>query len=74
MHTKICSLDPMPTKLVKERLNILAPVLGRIVNASFDSGVFPDCCKEAIITPLLKDSRLDRTALNNYGPVSNCCS
>ena len=34
MPAKSCELDPMPTKSVKDCIDVLAPVLQRIVNAS----------------------------------------
>ena len=62
----------MPTKLVKDCLDILAPILAHIVNTSFDSGIFPVDCKEAIVSPLIKKTCLDRNVFKNYHPVSNC--
>ena len=60
MSAKTCLLDPMPTKLVKDCLDILAPILAHIVITSFDSGIFPVDCKEAIVSPLIKKTGLDR--------------
>ena len=38
-----CDLDPLPTKLIcDEVLKCLAPVLTKIVNISFSTGVFPE--------------------------------
>lgn len=53
---KSCMLDPMPTWLVKEHINVLIPTLCRLVNMSFQSGVFPDDLQRAIVTPVLKKS------------------
>ena len=72
MPSKTCSIDPMPTNLVKECLDVLAPFLVRIVNCSFDSGIFPHHCKEAIIRPLIKKVGLDTNDLKTFRPVSNC--
>ena len=72
MPSKTCSIDPMPTNLVKECLDVLAPFLVRIVNCSFDSGIFPHHCKEAIIRPLIKKVGLDTNDLKKFRPVSNC--
>ena len=38
-NSKCCILDPLPTSLVKECLDILLPVLLRIVNLSLSSNV-----------------------------------
>ena len=51
---KSCSLDPIPTSLVKSCIDELAPSLASIVNCSLQSAVFPSTFKEAIVTPLLK--------------------
>ncbi|KAK6191161.1 hypothetical protein SNE40_002900 [Patella caerulea] len=72
MPSKTCSIDPMPTNLVKECIEVLAPTLLRIVNTSFQTGVFPESCKRAIVRPLIKKLGLDKEILKNYRPVSNC--
>ena len=54
--TKSCSLDPVPTKVVKDCLDELVPLLTVIINQSLQSGVFPDVWKEALVTPTLKKS------------------
>ena len=35
---KTCCLDPMPTQLIKECLDVLIPVITRIINQSFTQG------------------------------------
>jgi hypothetical protein len=69
--TKSCSLDPMPTWLLKGCLDILLPVITRIVNLSMSSGIMPGDMKTATIIPLLKKSSLDSEVMKNYRPVSN---
>ena len=66
-----CSLDPIPTWLLKKCLDELLPVITRIINMSFQGGRFPDILKSAQITPLLKKPNLDCEILKNYRPVSN---
>ena len=68
---KSCVMDPMPTYLVKEHVDVLLPTLCRIVNTSLQSGLFPDDLHKAIVTPVLKKASLDRNQLKNYRPVSN---
>ena len=68
--SKSCSLDPWPTFLVKEFLDILIKPITQLVNLSLDNGCFPDQFKTAIITPLLKKPSLDSSILKNYRPVS----
>ena len=38
-----CDLDPVPTRLLKEQLDCIIPLMVDIVNKSLCSGVFPDC-------------------------------
>ena len=67
---KSCSLDPVPTKVVKECLDELVPLLTVIINQSLQSGVFPDVWKEALVTPTLKKCGSD-LAFKNFRPISN---
>ena len=55
--------DPFPTRLIKDNLDTLAPVITRIVNKSLEEGVFPSNLKHANITPLLKKENLDKEIL-----------
>ena len=66
-----CDLDPVPTRLLKEQLNCIIPLMVDIVNKSLCSGVFPDCLKQAIVVSLLKKKSLDKNVYSNYRPVSN---
>ena len=69
--TTSCVLDPLPTQLLKTNVDILSPVITRIVNLSLTTGKCPSSQKSAIITPLLKEASLDPESLKNYRPVSN---
>ena len=46
-----CALDPMPTWLVKDCLDV--PITN-IVNKSLSLGVFPRSMKAALVKPLIK--------------------
>ena len=48
---KSCALDPMPTSLVIECLDVLCPGITRFINLSLDSGLFPDNWKHAEVRP-----------------------
>ena len=61
----------MATSLVVGCLDVLLPVISRIVNLSLSWGHFSDEWKEALATPILKKPGLDPTQLNNLLPVSN---
>ena len=69
-NSKCCSLDPIPTWLLKKCLSSLLPIITNIVNQSLTSSM-PSCFKEAILTPILKKSDLDKENLKNYRPISN---
>ena len=66
-----CSLDPIPTSLLKEYCDTLVPVITQIVNSSVRDGTVPTKLKNAVVSPLLKKLSLDRDQFKNYRPVSN---
>ena len=70
---KSCDLDPIPFKLIIECLYYILPSLTDLFNSSFASGIFPQCFKSALVTPILKKRCLDHNDLNNYRPVFNLC-
>jgi len=68
---KSSSLDPIPTFLLRECLDIILPFLTAMVNTSLHEGCLPVAQKTAVVTPLLKKASLDPHDLKNYRPVSN---
>ena len=70
---KSCELDPISSKLLIECLDSILPSLTDLFNSSLASGIFPQCFKSALVTPILKKKCLDHNDLNNYRPVSNLC-
>ena len=68
---KQSSLDPTPTWLLKDCVDLLSPYLTHLFNASLSLGCVPDLFKVAYITPLLKKPGSDVDATENYRPVSN---
>ena len=68
---KSCSLDPVPTFLQREYIDLLLPYVTRMVNASVAQGRLPLSQRHAIVTPLLKKAGLDGSDMSNYRPVSN---
>ena len=68
---KSCSLDPIPTALLKDCLTVLLPVITMIVNLSLSSASVPEDLKTALLIPLLKKTSLDWEVLKNFRPVSN---
>lgn len=69
--SKHCSLDPVPTWLLKRLVPILAITLSNITNVSIREGVFPAVLKQAIVRPRIKKSTLNPDDLASYRPISN---
>ncbi len=70
-NSKSCALDPIPTKLLKECLDVLLPHIVKIINLSISSCTVPQGLKKAIVTPLLKKPGLDVDEFKNFRPVSS---
>ncbi len=68
--TKSCSLDPIPTSVMKQCLDLLLPVITAIINLSLSTGEFPSAYKLALITPLIKKLGL-LLVFPSFRPVSN---
>ena len=49
--TKSCSLDPIPTFLLKDFLDILLHSITKLVNYSLIKGSVPNSFKKAVVTP-----------------------
>ena len=69
--SKSCSLDSLPSWLVKENLQTLLPIITRIVNSSLATGSFPLKLKRSVITPVIKKPTMDQNSLKSYRPVAN---
>ena len=63
---KSCELDPVPTLLMKQNIDVFAKYITNIVNRSLSSGCFPDSQKIAHVKP-----NLDKEVFKNYRPVAN---
>ena len=70
---KSCELDPIPSKFSIECLDSIHLSLTDLINSSLASGIFPQCLKSALVTPILEKRCLDHNDLNNYRPVTNLC-
>jgi hypothetical protein len=68
--TTSCSLDLLPTQLVKKFVHLLAGPISRIINLSTTTGCFPTTLKHAVITPLIKKPGLDPEDLANHRPIA----
>ena len=70
MPTKSCKLDVLPTKVLKDIVTPMLPLLTKIINLLLTEGLFAEEWKVAIICPLLKKPGLDLIC-RNYRLVSN---
>jgi hypothetical protein len=68
--SKSCCLDPIPTYLLQSCETIVSP-LTKLMNLSLKTGVVPKCFKHALVTPLIKNSKLDSNSMSSYRPISN---
>ena len=71
MASKNSPVDCLPVSLLRQTTNVMAPLLTRLANLSFSSGVFPSSYKLGHVTPLIKKPGLNRTDPANYRPISN---
>ena len=71
LSTKTCSLDPLPTFVIKNYVDLLSPMITNIVNQSLIEGEFPSLLKLSHVRPRLKKDNLDKEVLKNYRPVAN---
>ena len=71
LPAKSCSLDPIPTWLLKRISATICPILCHLCNLSFQRGIFPSQPKHALVTPRLKKPALDPDTASSYRPISN---
>ena len=71
LSDKQCLTDPLPTKLLKDNVEVFAPFPVALFNRSLALGVVPSIYKSAYITPLLKKADLDPMDVKSYRPISN---
>ena len=65
-----CANDPIPSKLVKQHMDVLLPLITRMINNSLSNGTFAEIWKISVIRPLIKKKGIE-CILKNYRPVSN---
>ena len=68
---KQCTSNPLPTWLLKQSVEVLAPFLCQTFNWSLENGTVPSISKSAYITPLLKKADLDPAEPKSFRPISN---
>ena len=67
-NTNSTGFDEIPTKLLKKCAYILCEPLTKLINMSFESGVFPDQLKLTVIKLLHKKGEL--SDISNYRPIA----
>ena len=68
---KPCELDPLPTSLLYENVDLLPPATTNIIIRLLLSGEIPSEFKTTVVKPPLKKAGLDPNQVKNYRPVSN---
>ena len=68
---KQCLSDPVPTRVLKSCVDLLAPFLSTLFSRSLACGSVPRQFKKAYVTPLMKKADLDPTDVKSYRPISN---
>ena len=71
LPVKQSATDPLPTRLMTDNVDILAPFLVELLNRCLSTGRVPSSFKAAYITPLLKKSDLDSADPKLYRPIAN---
>jgi len=72
---KSCSLDVLPTRLLKVVIDTIAPFITELFNRSLSSGRVPEVFKAAYVTayvtPRIKKADMVPTDPRSYRPISN---
>lgn len=61
-------IDNIQATVIKNCRDVIAPVLTKIINDSFESGCYPNGLKTARVTPIFKSG--SRSSVENYRPIS----
>ena len=66
-----CSLDVLPTRLLKTVIDTIAPFVTELFNRSLLNGRVPEVFKGAYVTPRIKKAYMDPTDPRAHRPISN---
>ena len=61
-------IDTIPVNLLKDIRDFIAPITCDLINCCFVSGFYPNCLKQARVTPIFKSG--DPLEIKNYRPIS----
>ena len=73
---KSCELDLIPTKLLRNHIDVLTPTIQKIINISITNGTISTSMKEALLRLLLKTFKYwINSSLKNLGqfPIYHLC-
>ena len=65
---KAPGIDKVPIRVIKDCLPAILPSITSIINATFESAIFPNMWKIAVVTPIPKEG--DDEVPNNNRPIS----
>ena len=68
---KSSAADPVPTFVLKQIIDLIAPFVTELFKRSLAAGRFPSQFKDASITPIVKKAGLDPSDASSYRPISN---
>ena len=68
MKNKKCSVEDLPTAILKSIIHVIGPIIRFLINLSISKSIFPDCLKMARVVPLFKGG--DSANISNYRPIS----
>ena len=68
LESKSTGPQSIPVDLLKLIADLIVLPLGKIINNSFSSGIFPDALKVCKVVPIHKGGSMEE--LNNYRPIS----
>ena len=60
---KSCTLDPVPTAILKRNVELLSAAIATIINTSLASGVFPKALKQGLVRPSINKHPIINTSL-----------
>ena len=66
-----CSLDFIPTVVLKSCIDSLLTPVTTLINLCLSESTFPSSFKTALVKPLLKKHSLPKDDLSSYRPISN---
>ena len=70
---KAAGPDKIQARILREASEEIAPVLTLLFKASYHQGKIPDDWRHAIVSPIYKSGKNDRSKAVNYRPISLTC-